>query len=197
MSPAVLTDAAANLKLTRFLGRRLVETLGSTSCICSDKTGTLTQNIMTVAQVVYGEGSGCVTQDAPSSFTGGRKSYDINNKSFLSLLRCSVLNNVSTFNETSKWVCDEDGNKILDGNGNPTPVPFEGEKRPPPTPPPSLANTPPSLAGVVVQGDGSELKTVNWKPIGNASECAMIKLAQAESVGGLGDVSEVRKANPR
>ena len=51
--------------------------VGSTSCICSDKTGTLTQNIMTVAQMVYFDNTDTpAIQDAASSFSKGIRTYD-------------------------------------------------------------------------------------------------------------------------
>ena len=50
-----LSLTARKLALRKVLVKNLesVETLGSTSCICSDKTGTLTQNKMTVEHLWF------------------------------------------------------------------------------------------------------------------------------------------------
>jgi sodium/potassium-transporting ATPase subunit alpha len=97
---ACLTVTARRLSKRNVYVKQMasVETLGSITCIASDKTGTLTQNRMTVSHMWY-DGEIMKAFDAG---TLGRKQFDVRDIACKHMLRIAAVSNRAKFDEAQE-----------------------------------------------------------------------------------------------
>mmetsp|Transcript_6702 Transcript_6702/g.6575 ORF Transcript_6702/g.6575 Transcript_6702/m.6575 type:complete len:448 (-) Transcript_6702:1676-3019(-) len=108
-----LTLTAKRMAAKNVLVKNLeaVETLGSTSCICSDKTGTLTENKMKVVNIWY-DGTIRSVVNYEEKDTVKDLGYEITDPTFQMLQRCASLNSKAEFS------FEPDAKLLEDSHGN-------------------------------------------------------------------------------